>query len=208
MLPYAHRRMVGPFIFFDHWVRWTCRAGSPRRSTCGRIRTSAWRRSPTCSTGRDHASRQHRVGAGDPPGRGELDDRGPGDHALGALREARREGGPMHAIQAWVALPRGGRDGARLRASRREDLPTSSARRRAVARLLAGEAFGREGAVTTRSPTVLCALGCWRRARAPGCRTTTPSGRPTSSPARSRCGGQAVARRGDGRVRRRASRRC
>ena len=50
LLPAARQRSVGPFIFFDHFGPAT---EQPRPITmCGRIRTSAWRRSRICSKAR------------------------------------------------------------------------------------------------------------------------------------------------------------
>jgi redox-sensitive bicupin YhaK (pirin superfamily) len=40
VLPFAKRRMVGPFIFLDHMGRWNCQGESPAIPTCGRIHTS------------------------------------------------------------------------------------------------------------------------------------------------------------------------
>ena len=52
VLPFAKRRMVGPFVFFDHMGPVDFPAGLPRTWTCGPIRTSAWPPSPICSTAR------------------------------------------------------------------------------------------------------------------------------------------------------------
>ena len=48
VLPFARRRMVGPFIFLDHMGPADFRPA--KGSTFGRIRISASRRSPICST--------------------------------------------------------------------------------------------------------------------------------------------------------------
>ena len=52
VLPYAKRRMVGPFIFFDHMGPVDFRQASRDRSMFDRIRISACRPSPTCSMAR------------------------------------------------------------------------------------------------------------------------------------------------------------
>lgn len=44
VLPYAPRRMVGPFIFFDHMGPVDFARAFRAAWTCARIRTSAWRR--------------------------------------------------------------------------------------------------------------------------------------------------------------------
>ena len=50
---FRSRRMVGPFIFFDHMGPVDVPAGIPAHaSTCGRIRISGSRPSPTCSKAR------------------------------------------------------------------------------------------------------------------------------------------------------------
>ncbi len=68
------------------------------------------------------------------------------------FEQARREGGPMHAIQSWVALPDGEEETAPAFAHHEgDDLPTY--RDNGVwLRLLAGEAFGLRAAVKTHSP--------------------------------------------------------
>ena len=52
VLPYAKRRMVGPFVFFDHMGPVDFQAGFPGPSTSAHIRTSASPPSPICSTAR------------------------------------------------------------------------------------------------------------------------------------------------------------
>ena len=49
-LPSAQSRMVGPFVFFDHFGPTVFSPATA--STCGRIRTSGSPPSPTCSTAR------------------------------------------------------------------------------------------------------------------------------------------------------------
>jgi hypothetical protein len=68
------------------------------------------------------------------------------------FEQARREGAPMHAIQAWVALPLEAEETAPVFAHHAgSDLPLH-ADGGASLRLLAGEAFGLRSAVTTHSP--------------------------------------------------------
>jgi len=68
------------------------------------------------------------------------------------FERARREGGPMHAIQSWVALPDGKEETTPTFAHHEgADLPAQ--RDGGVwLRLLAGEAFGLRSAVKTHSP--------------------------------------------------------
>ena len=74
----------------------------------------------------------------------------------------------MHGIQAWVALPDrdgGDRDPA-FSHHAAGDLPDLRARRRAGARLIAGEAFGAKAKVRDPFADVLCALASSTPARA------------------------------------------
>jgi redox-sensitive bicupin YhaK (pirin superfamily) len=65
----------------------------------------------------------------------------------------RRTGGPMHGIQAWVALPAELEEMAPAFAHHGpEDLPTYESSDGLWARLIAGEAFGAKAAVKTHSP--------------------------------------------------------
>src|SRR5215467_12682992 len=68
------------------------------------------------------------------------------------FERARREGGPLHGIQSWVALP-GGQEETSPSFSHHEgrDLPVHSEGGVGL-RLLAGEAFGLRAGVKTHSP--------------------------------------------------------
>jgi redox-sensitive bicupin YhaK (pirin superfamily) len=85
------------------------------------------------------------------------------------FERARREGGPMHAIQSWVALPAGQEETAPAFAHHEDDdLPVH--RDTGVSlRLLAGEAFGLRAAVKTHSPLFYA-----RVALEPGARIALP----------------------------------
>ena len=96
----------GPFVFFDHMGPVDFRAGHPAHaSTCGRIRTSA---SSTVTYLFD-GEIMHRdsVGSEQPIRPGEVNwmIAGRGITHSERFERARREGGRMHGIQAWVALP-------------------------------------------------------------------------------------------------------
>lgn len=68
------------------------------------------------------------------------------------FEQARREGGPMHGIQSWVALPDGDEETAPAFAHHEgDDLPVYRDGGMWL-RLLAGEAFGLRAAVKTHSP--------------------------------------------------------
>jgi redox-sensitive bicupin YhaK (pirin superfamily) len=68
------------------------------------------------------------------------------------FERARREGGPLHGIQSWVALPDGDEETPPSFAHHEgDDLPVHQDRGLWL-RLLAGEAFGLRSAVRTHSP--------------------------------------------------------
>jgi redox-sensitive bicupin YhaK (pirin superfamily) len=152
VLPSARRPMVGPFIFFDHL--------GPVDLPKGLARDADVRPHPHIglatvtyvfageimhrdSTGIEQAIR---------PGEVNWMTAGSGITHSERFEKARREGGPMHAIQSWVALPDGEEEVAPTFAHHEgADLPTH--RDGGVwLRLLAGEAFGLRAAVKTYSP--------------------------------------------------------
>jgi redox-sensitive bicupin YhaK (pirin superfamily) len=171
VLPSAKRRMVGPFIFFDHLGP----VGLPK----GLAREADVRPHPHIglstvtylfageimhrdSTGVEQAIR---------PGEMNWMIAGRGITHSERFERARREGGPMHAIQTWVALPNGDEETAPAFAHHeRDDLPVH--RDDGVwLRLLAGEAFGLRAAVKTHSPLFYAHVGL-----DPGARIALPRG--------------------------------
>ena len=152
VLPFAKRRMVGPFIFLDHM--------GPVDLPKGLAREADVRPHPHIglatvtylfageimhrdSTGVEQAIR---------PGEMNWMIAGSGITHSERFEQARREGGAMHAIQSWVALPNGEEEAAPAFAHHEgADLPVH--RDGGVwLRLLAGEAFGLRAAVKTHSP--------------------------------------------------------
>ena len=152
VLPFARRHMVGPFIFFDHM--------GPIDLPKGLARDADVRPHPHIglstvtylfageimhrdSTGVEQAIR---------PGEMNWMIAGHGITHSERFEQARREGAPMHAIQAWVALPNGDEETAPGFAHHEgNDLPIHDDGG-AWLRLLAGEAFGLSAAVKTHSP--------------------------------------------------------
>ena len=152
VLPFAKRRMVGPFIFLDHM--------GPVDLPKGLAREADVRPHPHIglstvtylfageimhrdSTGVEQAIR---------PGEMNWMIAGSGITHSERFEQARREGGPMHAIQSWVALPNGEEEAAPAFAHHEgDDLPVHRDGG-AWLRLLAGEAFGLRAAVRTHSP--------------------------------------------------------
>ncbi|MDR3507006.1 MAG: pirin family protein [Caulobacteraceae bacterium] len=153
VLPFAKRRTVGPFVFFDHMGPMEMAAGVPRSadvrphphiglSTVTYLFAGEMRHQD--SVGSDQQIRPGEVNwmtAGRGISHSERFD--------GPLRD---HGGLMHGIQAWVALPTELEeiDPAFAHHSP-EDLPTYEADG-LWARLIAGKAFGAEARVKTHSP--------------------------------------------------------
>src|SRR5690606_481917 len=152
VLPFAKRRMVGPFIFFDHMGPVELPAGIPRSVD---VRPHPHIGLATLTyLFRGEIMHRDSVGSEQPIEPGEVNwmTAGSGITHSERFERARREGGHLDGIQAWVALPTEdeecdpafdhiGRDGLpRLDAEGIEG------------RLIAGEAFGVRSAVPTHSP--------------------------------------------------------
>jgi redox-sensitive bicupin YhaK (pirin superfamily) len=152
VLPYTRRHMVGPFIFFDHI--------GPKHFTPGIPRTIDVRPHPHIGLAtvtylfageimhRDSLAFQQAI----QPDEVNWMVAGRGITHSERFEKARAEGGPLHGIQAWVALPREHEETDPAFAHfGPEDLPVhedSGVR----TRLLAGEAFGLSSRVHTHSP--------------------------------------------------------
>jgi len=154
VLPFAKRRMVGPFVFFDHMGPVEMPAGVPRSadvrphphiglSTVTYLFSGEMRHQD--SLGTDQQIRPGEVNWMT-AGRGITHS----ERFDGLIRE---HGGLMNGIQAWVALPEALEETAPAFAHHAgpADLPyyeTGGLK----ARLIAGEAFGAKAAVKTHSP--------------------------------------------------------
>jgi hypothetical protein len=152
VLPYAPRRMVGPFVFFDHM--------GPAQFAPGIPKTVDVRPHPhiglSTVTYLFEGEIMHRdsVGSAQPIRPGELNwmTSGRGITHSERFERARLEGGPLHGIQAWVALPEKDEEtdpafhhyGATA-------LPTFE-EGGAWGRLIAGESAGLSAPVRTHSP--------------------------------------------------------
>jgi redox-sensitive bicupin YhaK (pirin superfamily) len=152
VLPFGMRRMVGPLIFVDHL--------GPVELPKGLAREADVRPHPHIglstvtylfageivhrdSTGVEQAIR---------PGEVNWMIAGSGITHSERFERARREGGPLHAIQTGVALPDGQEEIAPAFSHHEsEDLPVHRDGK-AWLRLLAGEAWGLRAAVKTHSP--------------------------------------------------------
>jgi hypothetical protein len=152
-LPQAARRMVGPFVFYDHM--------GPVRFEAGFSKSADVRPHPhiglSTVTYLIEGEITHRDSVGSvvaiTPGEVNWMTAGRGITHSERFDTIRRTGGVMHGLQAWVGLPDGaeeieqsfGHHGV-------EDLPTYESPDGLWARLIAGKAFGAEAKVKTHSP--------------------------------------------------------
>ena len=152
VLPYAKRRMVGPFIFFDHMGPVDFPPGIPKTVD---VRPHPHIGLSTLTYLLDgEILHRDSVGSEQPIRPGEVNwmTAGRGITHSERFERARREGGRMHGLQAWIALPR----------EREEmdpgfvhvgsaDLPETSEGGLRL-RLIAGEALGLRSPVPVHSP--------------------------------------------------------
>jgi redox-sensitive bicupin YhaK (pirin superfamily) len=165
VLPSAKRRMIGPFIFFDHMGPVDLPKGFPRTADVlphPHIGLStvtylfAGEIVHRDSVGMEQAIR---------PGEMNWMIAGSGITHSERFEKARREGGPIHAIQSWVALPNGQEEiPPAFVHHESDDLPVHSDSG-VWLRLLAGEAFGLRAAVKTHSPLFYVHVALERGAR-------------------------------------------
>ena len=173
VLPFAKRRMVGPFIFFDHMGPIDLPAGIPNDTD---VRPHPHIGLSTITYLFD-GEIMHRdsVGSEQPIRPGEVNwmTAGRGITHSERFERARREGGPLHGIQAWVALPEADEECAPdFSHHGLHDLPTFE-EGGVTGRLIAGEAMGLRAPVRTHSPLFYLHLDL-----APGARTAIPADYP------------------------------
>ena len=152
LLPYARRRMVGPFIFLDHMGPVDFPPGIPRSVD---VRPHPHIGLSTVTYLFD-GEIMHRDSVGSEqaivPGEVNWMVAGRGITHSERFERARREGGHMDGIQAWVALPREAEECAPAFAHHGTgELPTYASEG-LWARLVAGEAFGATAPARTHSP--------------------------------------------------------
>ena len=152
LLPFHQRRMVGPFVFFDHI--------GPVDLPQGLDRSADVRPHPhiglSTVTYLFDGEIMHRdsVGSEQPilPGEVNWMTAGSGITHSERFERARTRGDRMHGIQAWVALPESDEEAEPAFAHHgAADLPTYESGG-LWARLVAGEAFGARANVRTHSP--------------------------------------------------------
>jgi hypothetical protein len=152
ILPFAQRRQVGPFVFFDHMGPVDLPAGLPR-STDVRPHPHIGLATVTYLFDGEIMHRDS-VGSEQAIRPGELNwmVAGRGITHSERFERARAEGGRLHGIQAWVALPDALEEcDPSFHHHGAADLPTFH-EGGLWARLVAGEAFGARARVPTASP--------------------------------------------------------
>jgi redox-sensitive bicupin YhaK (pirin superfamily) len=152
VLPYAQRRMVGPFVFFDHMGPADFPAGLPRSVD---VRPHPHIGLATITYLFD-GEIMHRdsLGTEQPIRAGEVNwmVAGRGITHSERFERARLRGDRLHGIQAWVALPDAEEDTQpSFSHHAMSELPAVE-RGGLAARLVSGKAFGAEAATRTLSP--------------------------------------------------------
>jgi redox-sensitive bicupin YhaK (pirin superfamily) len=173
VLPVAERRMVGPFIFFDHMGPVDMPPNIPRSAD---VRPHPHIGLSTVTylfegemTHRDSTGVEQVIR----PGEVNWMVAGGGVTHSERFDGLRATGGEMHGIQAWVALPEGEEEASASFAHHEgADLPSYSAHG-ITARLIAGSAFGAKSAVKTHSPMFYV-----HTQLSAGAATSVPSGYP------------------------------
>jgi redox-sensitive bicupin YhaK (pirin superfamily) len=160
VLPFASHRMVGPFIFFDHIGPAEFAPGIPKHAD---VRPHPHIGLATVTylfdgeiTHRDSVGSHQSI----QPGEVNWMTAGRGITHSERFEKIRAQGGPLHGIQSWVALPLQAEETDPSFVHRGHDeLPTVDAGG-VWARLIAGAAFGISSPVKTHSPLfyVHCAL--------------------------------------------------
>jgi redox-sensitive bicupin YhaK (pirin superfamily) len=153
VLPFTKRQMVGPFIFFDHMGPIHFEPGIPRSVD---VRPHPHIGLSTVSyLFEGEIMHRDSVGSEQPIRPGEVNwmTAGRGITHSERFERARAEGGTMHGIQAWVALPLEDEEIEPSFAHYAGDaaLPTYTSGG-LWARLIAGEAFGARATTVTNSP--------------------------------------------------------
>ena len=153
VLPQIAQRMVGPFVFFDHFGPARFEPGFPKSAD---VRPHPHIGLSTVSylfegeiTHRDSVGSEVEI----QPGEVNWMTAGKGITHSERFETLRRTGGTMHGIQAWVALPNEAEEIEPAFAHHGpEDLPTYESPDGLWARLIAGKAFGAEARVKSHSP--------------------------------------------------------
>jgi len=152
LLPHAKRRMIGPFVFLDHMGPASFPAGIPKAMD---VRPHPHVGLSTLTylfegqiTHRDSLGFHQEIR----PGEVNWMTAGAGITHSERFEHIRAHGGPLHGVQAWVALPAADEDCApAFDHYGRDVLPTYESGG-LWARLVAGKAFGADTPVAVHSP--------------------------------------------------------
>jgi redox-sensitive bicupin YhaK (pirin superfamily) len=171
VLPFARRRMVGPFIFFDHMGPRTLEKGLPRSVD---VRPHPHIGLATVTYLLD-GEIMHRDSVGSvqaiEPGAVNWMTAGRGITHSERFERARAQGDFLEGIQAWVALPEALEETAPAFAHHSAEVLPGWSEAGVEGRLIAGEAFGLRSPVATLSPLFYAHLKM-----APQARTALPAG--------------------------------
>jgi len=165
LLPFSRRRMVGPFIFFDHMGPVDLPKGLAREADV--LPHPHIGLSTVTYLFEGEIIHRDSTGVEQPIRPGEMNwmIAGSGITHSERFEQARSEGGKMHAIQSWVALPNGDEETSPAFSHHDgTDLPVHTDAG-VWMRLLAGEAFGLRAAVKTHSPLFYAHVTLARGAR-------------------------------------------
>jgi redox-sensitive bicupin YhaK (pirin superfamily) len=149
VLPWAKRRMVGPFVFFDHMGPVELAPNLPRRVDV-RPHPHIGLATITYLFHRDSLGFQQVIRAGEvnwmTAGRGIT-------HSE-RFETMRPHGGLLHGIQAWIALPQSAEEIAPEFVHYEADALPLERSAGATIRVIAGKAFGKTSPVRTQSPLI------------------------------------------------------
>ena len=154
VLPYAKRRMVGPFVFFDHMGPVDFAPGFPRTVD---VRPHPHIGLSTVTYLFDgEITHRDSVGAIQPIHPGEVNwmTAGRGISHSERFETMREHGGLLHGIQAWIALPAAAEETAPAFVHHAADELPIERDAGATRRVIAGKAFGKSSPVQTHSPLV------------------------------------------------------
>ncbi len=171
VLPFAKRRMVGPFIFFDHIGPVQLAANLPRRVDV-RPHPHIGLSTITYLFAGEIVHRDslgfHQVIR---PGEVNWMTAGRGISHSERFETMRERGGLLHGIQAWIALPEADEEIAPAFVHLDADALPIVRNAGAIARVIAGKAFGQTSPVQAHSPLVYVHVELQ-----PGASTAVPDG--------------------------------
>ena len=173
VLPFAGRRMVGPFVFLDHMGPVEFAPGIPREVDVLPHPHIGLATVTYLFAGeimhRDSVGSEQEIR----PGEVNWMTAGRGISHSERFERARREGGPLHGVQAWVGLPEADEEIEPAFAHYVAGMLPAFAEAGVEGRLIAGDILGLRSPVSTRSPLFYLHLEL-----APGGRFALPASHP------------------------------